>query len=110
MKKALLFILLALFLTVALEPTSAARIGKRKVSGQKTLTLKHLESLYFISQDLEENAALLLKPEKGCFCSCRDSEWICTDMSCDSYLKKCENPLPEEGEAAQAPSTFNWQR
>lgn len=109
MKKILIFILLSLIFTVVLEPSGTAKTGKHKSPGAKSVMLKHLEDLFFISQDLEENAAIMLKPEKGCFCSCRDSAWSCTDVRCGEHMKECRNPLPEQAESEpQSRSTFSW--
>lgn len=56
--------------------------------------IKEIETLFFISQDLDENAAVYINFKENCYCSCRDSLWSCTDLYCKMNMKECENEEP----------------
>ena len=99
---------MTLLLTASLQPSVSARESKKsKNSGSGAITLKYIEDLYYISQDLDENTLITIKPEKGCYCSCRDSLWSCTDVSCEMHMKECQNPPPETAQE-QNQSVFSW--
>jgi hypothetical protein len=56
--------------------------------------IKEIETLFFISQDLDENTAVYINFKESCYCSCRDTLWSCTDLNCKMNMRECENEEP----------------
>lgn len=59
-------------------------------------SVRHLDSLMMISQDLEEDSKIYIsvskKEEKSCFCVCRYPSWVCTNGdSCKVHNDECQN-------------------
>lgn len=71
--------------------------AKRASNKAKDFTLlENLEMLVDISQDLDIETTVYLKPAENCFCSCRDGAWSCTDTECKNQNQECENFLKRE--------------
>lgn len=99
-----LTLLVVAFFFVAEHGVAAKMRSNGRPKGKETFALlKDLEDLFYISQDLEENTLIYIKPGE-CFCSCRDSTWSCTDLMCNRHMKECQNP---QVEPEQRESLFN---
>lgn len=87
-----LILILAGFGAQAREKKKNAAFGK----------IKEIETLFFISQDLDENTAVYINFKENCYCSCRDSLWSCTDLNCKMNMDECENEEPVQETADQS--------
>lgn len=88
-----------LFLSILFVVT-ASEAGKGSFT---TTQLGHLKLLADISQDLDDEATVLVQINKrddaqSCICVCRDDAWSCTTTECGMQNQKCENRDWEEGE------------
>ena len=83
------FLLVSMFLAVSSH-------AKENAASKTTLTLKDIDQLVLISQDLGEDTRVYISVNKSddshsCFCSCRDSNWSCTSNACEKQNQECSN-------------------
>lgn len=101
-----LILALGVFLVLIAMSTEAREKKKNATFGK----MKEIETLFLISQDLDENSAVYINFKENCYCSCRDTLWSCTDLNCKVNMKECENeaPIQEAGDQSRiTPPAFS---
>lgn len=96
MKKITTTLCFILLLAASVLPMDLlAKSGGGKAKKEFTL-LENLQQLVDISQDLDPETTVYIKPAENCFCSCRDGYWSCSNVECGEHNAQCENFLRRE--------------
>lgn len=86
------FVFVLIVMVILVFPGRApAKRGDNKIKNYTLL--ENIEQLVDISQDLDLETTVYLKPEEKCFCSCRNNYWSCTDLECGEQNRECRNFL-----------------